>query len=171
MTLPLFGDKSGAAFSDDRTYRYHLWRVWGDPNKRLVIVGVNPSRANESDSDHTITKCCGFGQRWGFGALDMGNLFAYAGPDSTDVMSLLGVADPVGPDTDLHLARIFSGAARIVWAWGKHPPKVRALIRTRALTVKAIARSCETGTFGCNDDGSPRHPLMLSYMTPFVRDP
>lgn len=30
VTLPLFVDMSGAEFSEDRVYRYRLWRRWGD---------------------------------------------------------------------------------------------------------------------------------------------
>ena len=46
----------GAVFSNDRKYRYALWRIW-NPNKELLLtIGLNPSSANESKDDPTITR-------------------------------------------------------------------------------------------------------------------
>lgn len=158
-TVPLEYDR-GAIFSPDRRYRYRLWRSWGDRDNRCVWVMVNPSTADETVPDQTITKCIGFAKKWGFTAIDVVNLFAFV---STDVRGLLEAGDPVGPDNDATIDEALTGARRIVLAWGSHAP-VRSLIRTRETfrTFNGL-----TGTLGRNSDGSPRHPLMLAYDTPF----
>jgi hypothetical protein len=127
---------------------------------------VNPSTAGAQDDDHTIRKCIGFAKRWGFGALDVVNLFAWR---DTDVTALLRTRDPIGPDNDDAIGAAIGDAHRVVWAWGKHNVRVQQLIahRTRCWSFRP---KCEAGTLGRNGDGSPRHPLTLAYATAFERD-
>jgi hypothetical protein len=80
-TPPGSSRSAGATFSKDRRYRYRLWRSWGDPELRCVFVGLNPSTADESNDDPTIRKCVGFAKLWGFGAVDVVNLFAFRSTD------------------------------------------------------------------------------------------
>ena len=108
---------SGAKFSPCRTWRYLLWRTWGDPDRRAMFVGLNPSTADETQDDPTVRRCLGFARAWGFGGLMMTNLF---GLRSTDPRGLLAVDDPVGPGND---AAILAQARRcplVVLAWGNH---------------------------------------------------
>jgi hypothetical protein len=181
----LFPHENGASFSEDRQYRYRLWRSVGtelgwldDPialgeHARCVFVGLNPSTADETTNDHTIAKCIGFARAWHFDAIDMVNLFAYAGAGSTDPQSLLDVEDPVGPGNDEALAAAFEGASRIVWCWGQHSRRVAELVSRRmaspgwrALCPKGDA-FLKVGTLGRTKSGQPRHPLRLAYSTPF----
>lgn len=169
MTLTLFGETSGAAFSTDRRYRYRLWRVWGDPSRRVVFVGINPSDADEHDNDQTISKGIGFGQRWGFGALDMINPFALV---STDQRGLIDVDDPIGPENDQYVATVLARASRVVWAWGGgKTAAVTRLLQARlaspAWAELVRSATCEHGCLGRTNDGQPRHPLMLPYATAF----
>ena len=157
----------GARFSDCRRYRYHLWRVWDEQLPRCVFVGVNPSTADELKDDPTIRKCIGFARRWGFGAIDMINLFAYR---STDQLALLKARDPIGPGNDGAFDLVLGGAGRIVWAWGRGKSAgVRRFIDARVRHPKwyPVPRQCEVGCLGRTDDGYPRHPLMLAYTTEF----
>lgn len=71
----------------------------------------------------------------------------------------------------------FTEAARIVWAWGSHAPKVRKLVSDRRAQVEAIVddvgrpfHKIETGTMGTTQTGAPCHPLMLAYTREFRRD-
>lgn len=170
FALMPYGFDSGATLSECRCYRYRLWRSWGDRDHRVVFVGLNPSTADEARDDPTIRKCIGFAKRWGFGALDMVNVFAWR---STDPRGLLAAADPVGPDNDESLRAAFDGAHRIVWAWGRHNSRVRELVAGRVGRAGwfSVARGCEVGTLGRAQDGSPRHPLMLAYTTRFEVSP
>jgi hypothetical protein len=168
LSLPLDLD-SGATFDARRHYRYRLWRSWGT-GRRCVFVGLNPSTADETKDDPTIRKCMGFARRWGFGVLEMVNLFAWR---CTDPEHLPDAApEHVGPDNDAALADAFDGAHRIVWAWGRHSPPVQRLVRARIESGpwRLLRTRCQTGTLGRAQDGSPRHPLRLAYDTQWVPD-
>ncbi len=162
--LMAFGFDEGATFSACRRYRYRLWRSWGNREHRVVFVMLNPSTADESTNDPTIRKCIGFAKRWGFGALDVVNLFAWR---STDPRGLLETVDAVGPDNDEAIADAIGAAGLVVLAWGKHPP-VSKMIAARLASMWYPLGHRQVGTLGRNSDGSPRHPLMLAYATPFV---
>ena len=175
-TLPLFAqDASGALLSQDRRYRYRLWRAWGDIARRCVFVGLNPSTADEEDDDVTITRCIGIARGWGFGALDMVNLFALR---STNPKGLLLDADPVGPDNDSALGGVFGRAARVVWCWGDYQGAVKRLCVSRSAAVVFLAGAVvplsgslpEYGSLGRTKSGAPRHPSRLAYATAFVRE-
>lgn len=163
-----FGFDSGATFSPCRTWRYHLWRSWGDREHRVAFIGLNPSTADETVDDPTIRKCIGFAKRWGFGAYDMLNLFGWR---STDPMGLLEATNPVGSENNAVIAEVCRNAHRIVFAWGRHNARVRALVQKRLAAAPwlAVPATCEVGTLGRAQDGSPRHPLMLAYDTRFER--
>lgn len=161
---------TGANLSTDRLYRYRLWREWGAVSNRIAFIGVNPSTADETTDDRTITKCIGFAKRWGFGALDMINLFAWR---STDVRALMATVDPIGPDNDATIAHVVSIAARVVLAWGRGDKC--ALLPSRAAAVSVLVAKRASGDVGqlgkpCAD-GQPSHPLMLAYATPFLPMP
>ncbi len=160
---------SGATFSECGRYRYRLWRGWGNPEDRCVFVGVNPSTADDTTDDPTIRKCVGFARRWGYGALDMVNLFAWR---DTDQRGLLHADDPVGEENDCRILQAFDGASRIVLAWGSgKTAAVRRLITARIQQEAQMLygyRRVQRGTLGETADGFAKHPLMLAYTTPFV---
>lgn len=156
-----------AVFSEDRRYRYLLRRRVGDWEKRVLFIMLNPSRADEERNDPTIRRCIGFAQRWGFGLLDVVNLFALM---STDPAALLKAKDPVGPDNDAAIRAALEGADTVVLAWGNHAldHKERAVAVTEM--AREAARPC---CFGLTLRGAPRHPLRLSkdtLLTPFCPD-
>jgi hypothetical protein len=167
LQLPMaIGMESGACLSADRRYRYRLWRSWGDPGHRCAFVMLNPSTADETEPDHTITKCIGFATRWDFGGLDVVNLFGWR---STDMRMLKHVADPVGPDNDATIRTVITdvNTHRVVLAWGSHGP-VRSLIKQRLESMHGVLRLPSAFNFGRNADGQPKHPLTLAYDTPLV---
>lgn len=44
MKMKLFKDidiTSGATFSEDRLYRYQLWRIWDKQKPMLNVIGLN----------------------------------------------------------------------------------------------------------------------------------
>jgi hypothetical protein len=161
------GIERGAKLSVDGLYRYRLWRRWAN-GRTCVFVGINPSTADATNDDPTIRKCIGFAERWGFGAIEMVNLFAFR---STDQRLLEDLKDPEGPENADTLRQVFDGAHRIVWAWGRgKTAKVRELIRARVGVSGrwlAVPKVCEIGALGYTEDGYPRHPLMLPYSTDF----
>ena len=142
---------SGATFSPDRVYRYHLWRTWA-PGPRLVVIGLNPSTADETVDDPTIRRCLGFARSWGLVGLDMLNLFAFR---ATDPRGLRSAKDPVGPHnirTLLQFVGVGAPELVVLAAWGAN-----TLARPRGV---ALARMCpRLVCLARNADGSPKHPL------------
>lgn len=150
----LFGT-SGAAFSACRTWRYLLWRVWDARRKSIMIIGLNPSTADESRDDQTIRRCVGFARSWGYGGLYMTNLFGFR----TRSPAVLKRADnPIGPANDEVLLRTADAARGILAAWGAH-----GTFRDRGDVVSRMLR--EKGkailTFGLTKNRQPKHPLYI----------
>ena len=77
--------KSGAIFSSCRKYRYALWRNWDETKPCVMIIGLNPSTADENENDPTITRCINFAKSWGYGGVCVTNLFAYCATVPSDM--------------------------------------------------------------------------------------
>lgn len=159
--VDLFGASSSAILSDCGQYRYRLERQCSGDGQTTVVM-VNPSTADATENDATIRKLMGFGNRYQWGRLVVGNLFAFR---ATDVRELKRVWDPVGPANDGHLLDMLREADRVIVAWGpvsKQPKHLRA--RYRRIREMAHLVSRRLWSIGApTKDGHPRHPLMLPY--------
>ena len=161
-------------FSPCRKYRYTLWREWsvGDtllfaepPKEKIVtppgdfkylmVIGLNPSTADETKDDPTIRRCIDFAKRWGFGALCMTNLFAWR---DTKPANMRKAAEPIGAENDRYLLECARGAGLILAAWGKNGSFMR-----RDTAVLSLLPSVHR--LRLNDDGSPEHPLYIPATT------
>lgn len=146
----------GATFSDDRMYRYELWREWEPTRPAFVVIGLNPSTADENNDDPTIRRCMGFARRFDCGQLVMLNLYAFR---ATSPKDMLAAVDPVGPRTD-EILRWHAERERTqytVAAWGANATLERAAV---------VAEMFPTlHCFGVNANGSPKHPLYLPLMS------
>lgn len=151
--------KTAARLSEDGVYRYTLDRVWDPALGTAVWLMLNPSVADHQIDDPTIRKVVGFSSRWGCGSVRVVNLFALR---STDPSGLLAHPDPVGPDNDAVIRQSLVDARLVIVGWGAHP-----FAADRAVVVSALAAEigCPVGCLGTTNDGSPRHPLFVSYDT------
>jgi hypothetical protein len=70
----------GAAFSACRRYRYRLWRMW-DRRPHCCFVMLNPSTADELANDPTVERCERRARAWGYGGLEVANVFAWRSTD------------------------------------------------------------------------------------------
>lgn len=145
--------KRDATFSPCHTYRYTLWRSWGDdtPKNFVMFIGLNPSTADAFQDDPTIRRCIGFAQSWGYGALCMANLFAFRATEPADMRAAL---DPIGPDNDKTLTDLAACASKIVAAWGTHGAH---LGRDKQVLALLPDLYCLRQT----KQGHPAHPLYL----------
>ncbi len=141
-----------AHFSPDRRYRYRLERRWG-AGPRLLMVMLNPSRADAQRDDPTTTFCVRRAREKRFGSYEAVNLFALVDPSPAGLRT---AADPVGPENDAWIRRAVQRADRIVVAWGRHG---RFLNRERE--VLALLGERALHCFGRNADGTPRFPRAL----------
>lgn len=156
-----------AIFSPCRKYRYTLWREWpieelfGErsaetkAHQYLMVIGLNPSTADETKDDPTIRRCIGFAKAWGFGALCMTNLFAWR---DTDPWAMKRADEPVGEANDAWLSTIARGAGLILAAWGTHGSH---LGRDEIIVERLPVMHC----LGLNRDDSPKHPLYIKAST------
>lgn len=163
---PIHGE---ARFSRCGQYRWWLRRCWDPALPPLLFIGLNPYRADGRRDDATLRRLVGLARGWGFGAVEVLNLYARITPSPA---LLRRAADPVGPHADLWLQRCLAVQTLApVWlgwgAGGSRGSRVQALAsRLRGRDLRAI------GTTAC---GQPRHPLYApasSQLTPWCwRDP
>lgn len=149
----------GAIFSDDRKYRYALWRIWNPNRKILMMVGLNPSRANEFANDPTITRGIIRADREGFGGFLMANLFAYV---STDPNALLKNEDTVGEFTDYYIEKMVELSSVQLCGWGSFKPVVKRCTQVFSMLKQPYC-------LGINADGNPKHPLYVAYDIPMIK--
>lgn len=154
--IPMLFDDTGATFSDDRRHRYDLWRTWDKRLPRFIVIGLNPSTADETEDDPTIRRCIGFAFRERMGGLVMLNLFGFR---ATDPKVMRAESEPIGPHNDATIARwVTTPGAIVVAAWG-----VNGSHRDRDVQVCAAihALDVEVLCFGTSAGGFPLHPLYL----------
>ena len=151
----LSGDE--AVFSPCGLYRYLLTRGQGSPC--LGVVMCNPSTADAFKNDPTITRVCGFAQRWGYPRILIGNVFAFR---STDPKGLRAVDDPVGPLNQEYLELIVWTSDRVLVAWGAHNG---ATIQARFIVEYAKGLGKELLALRETQAGHPYHPLYVHSTT------
>ena len=64
-----------ATFDENRDYRYRLSRVWDQSLPRIVWCMLNPSTASAFESDRTLNKIITYSRAWGYGAVEVVNLY------------------------------------------------------------------------------------------------
>lgn len=181
---PLPAAAAAAVFSPCGGYRWWLQRTWQPERPTLVFVGLNPSCADGQRDDPTLRRLVAYGRRWGFGRLEVINLF---GAVATTPAALRRLSDPVGADNEAWIRRCLgcrgpwrseaipsgqsAGAEQagplesMLWlGWGNGGAwrgRDRALLALVAeLAVKPFALRCTAS-------GQPRHPLYCpAAMTP-----
>jgi hypothetical protein len=163
------GETSSAIFSDDRFYRYRLDRVVQSEGIVASVIMVNGSEADEQQNDQTIRKLFGFSKAFGWRRFIVGNKFGQA---AKDIKALRGARDPIGPDNDAHLEQIIRDGDILVFGWGALA-KLPDGLRKRWIDIVRIADRVgrEPHCIGVNDDGHPKHPLMIGYDAPLIKWP
>ena len=158
----IFNSYRGASFSADRRYRFLLWRFWGE-GRKLLVIGLNPSTANEITDDPTVRRCIAFAKDWGFDGLFFGNLFGLV---SADPAALREEPDSVGLGNDLvlRIVRQRPEVEMAVAAWGN-----LALWSCQGLFHDRWERVTEMlaplWCFGITMKEQPKHPLYLKKTT------
>jgi hypothetical protein len=146
---------SGAVFSPDEKYRYVLWREWSEEKRRLVVIGLNPSTADATKNDRTVTRCINFAKREDCGGLIMLNLFALR---ATDPKVMLSAADPIGTENDKYIAaHCFANHRIVLCAWGVHGGHRERDVRVAEGVLGNLSLWC----LGTTKEGDPRHPLYI----------
>jgi hypothetical protein len=118
----------------------------------VTFVMLNPSTANAEKFDPTVRRCFGYACEWGFGSLEVVNLFALR---STYPAVLSKATDPVGPGNDAAIIKAVKASDLVIVAWGVHGP-----LRGRDCKVlELIADVKDLHCLGKTKAGNPLHPL------------
>lgn len=144
---------AGALFDEARVHRYNLWRVWDYSLGRVAFIGLNPSTADEVRQDPTVLKCICYARDWGYGGMNMLNLFSLR---STDPRALYDGVVINTFENDQAILDTAAAAALVVCAWGNHGAhQGRGNAVLRALKGEGVVTHC----LGVNQTWYPVHPL------------
>lgn len=164
---------AAARFSACGRYRWWLERCWDGERPKLLFIGLNPSRADAERDDPTLRRLQGFARAWGYGGLEVLNLFARVAVSPAE---LRRCRDPIGPENDHWLQQrlcrlLLCPAGGDLWlGWGNGGSwrgrdqvvleGMVALLRPPASTQ--AVRPPQLLTVGLTAGGHPRHPLYVS---------
>lgn len=179
--------RGGAVLSGCGRYRYELRREFtpklGIPRRAVGFVMLNPSTADHETDDNTVTKVCGYAQRWDFTDVVVANLFAWRSAEPSDLLRYhLDGFDVIGAQNELYLEALVQECELVVCGWGVHggdvrlpiritPPHVAALpetVKTRGEYVRRVLDNARIlharprlTYLKLTKDGIPGHPLYL----------
>jgi len=148
-----------AVISPCGLYRYRLGRVWDDALSPCVFVMLNPSTADASAPDPTVTRCIGFARALDCGGIVVVNLFAYR---TKDPKVMAAAADPIGPENDEHIREVVTGRrGPVICAWGAGASKGRLASRVPAVLSLLHLAGVVPTALRVTKSGHPEHPLYL----------
>jgi len=107
----------GAHFSKCRKYRFALWRVWDHSKPLVMLIGLNPSTANEVDADPTIESVARIMKFNGYGGFYMMNCFPYVSTKPED-MVLCQPASRQWRTNNVWLWYVSKKCETVCFAWG-----------------------------------------------------
>jgi hypothetical protein len=146
-----------AVFSSCGTYRYTLTREWLTGEGTVLWIMLNPSTADATQDDPTVTRCIRFTQQWGHRRLAVANLYAYRSTNP-DLVPFLG-DEGVGPDNNFWIVSLAREADLVIAAWGARarPERAAAVLDLLADITAVHALKITAAT----NPPQPRHPLYL----------
>jgi hypothetical protein len=157
---------SGAFFSEDRLYRYALWRIWNGDLPKVMFIGLNPSTANESTDDPTIKRVISISKNLGFGGVYMLNVFPLVSAYPEVLLDYFETPfhDLSDDNNDCWLSDISKRCNEIVFAWGNFK-----IVRERKRDSELLKRFPQAKALHINKNGSPKHPLYCKSDTQLVQ--
>lgn len=144
-----------ASYDSTETWRFRLSRVWNPKLPRCAFVMLNPSTATEEVLDPTVTRCVKFAKSWGYGALEVVNIFAYRATRPADMKAF---DSPVGLANDDAITSAARAADLVLAAWGNHGAHLG-----RGMDVRALLTESGTAVhfLRLTKRGHPGHPLYV----------
>ncbi len=138
--------------------------------KTVVFIGLNPSKANATNNDRTLTRIVNFCSRWNYKNIYIINLF---GLISKSPIQLSKSNDPIGENNDLIIFKSLlfwqKNTYCDLWlGWGdKGQLKGRDLKVLKLIRNLSNFKSNENNyskrilSLGLSKKGNPRHPLYM----------
>jgi hypothetical protein len=122
-----------------------------------MMALLNPSTATEEQDDPTITRCCNRAAKAGAGGLVVVNSGAIRETNSDKACR---AADPIGPHNACWIRSLIPACAMHIAGWG---PKAARFGGDKLLRRLFDEAGVQLYALQINHDGSPRHPLYVSY--------
>ena len=89
-------------------YRYSLTRIWDNSKEKLLFIMLNPSTADGDGDDPTIEKIVNYADKWGYGGIYVGNLYAYRTSKPSKLKKLTDELEKKGPENEKYLRDLIS---------------------------------------------------------------
>ena len=154
-------DLHKTVLSDDRRYRYTLYRDLQDGVGTCVFMCLNPSTADETVNDATVRRCMSYASSWGYRYLILVNLYAYRATHIKDMLAQ-GLS-AVGPDNHEYLNRAMELGNKdtnmIVAAWGTNG---NCFGGEDYISKQVLEHKYHINCLAITKHGHPHHPLRLS---------
>ena len=99
-----------------KDYRYSLECQWEDNKDVVTFVMLNPSYADINVCDRTLNRCVEFSKSWGYGKMNVVNLFALR---SRNPEYLKRHPDPIGQENDRYILDAVNETDLLIFAWGE----------------------------------------------------
>jgi hypothetical protein len=116
---------------------------------------LNPSVADLTVCDPTLNRCVNFSKSWGYGGMNIVNLYAFI---ATDPEELFKCDDPVGLENDKYIIQSVRESEKVIFAWGEKHKK----LLNRSNTVSKLLKDLQPYCIKKTKNGlHPRHPLYL----------
>ncbi|HMI03064.1 MAG TPA: DUF1643 domain-containing protein [Pedobacter sp.] len=151
-----FETKSTAVISLCGRYRYSLTRRWDSNKPTLLFIMLNPSTADAWENDPTIIRCITYANDWGYGELNVVNLFGWM---DSNPEGLFVTDDPIGRDNVCHIIAAVRKADLIICAWGNYPIIKKLSTEKQLQAIRSFGKPVHC--LELSIDGIPKHPLYL----------
>lgn len=148
------GMSGNAVFDSSGEYRYWLQRKWDDLKAKVSFIMLNPSVADSEWDDRAVQRCIFFARNWGFGSVEIVNLFAY---QTESPKILKSVMEPIGKDNDKYILETLKNADIIIAAWGND-----GAFRNRYKEILTLVQDYDLHCMGITAESQPKYPARLS---------
>ena len=160
---------SGALVASETAHRARLWRRWA-PGPRVAFVGLNPSTATAEVTDRTFSRCLGYARSWGFGGLEMLNLWPIRSTDPAGLWEALERPEDrawMERGADLGIRQALREGVRLVvlasgpGSKGRAPHREMVQRRLQAVAGLVQGLGLPLGALTVAKGPAPGHPLYL----------
>ena len=138
----------------DNERRYQLWRIWNKDQPLLLHILLNPSYADANADDRTVLKLINFTKKFGYGGFYLGKSSLLYHPLPKILKDKILADDTTNVK---HLNRMKKSAKKLFL-----PGEMMAICKWLIEMVESPM------CFKRNKNGSPKHPLYLSYKTNLI---
>lgn len=154
---------SGACFSEDRRFRYALWRRWNQ-GRTIAFLLLNPSIANEEQLDNTLRRCQGTAKDLGYAGFEVANVFPLVSTDRSQVIKTPDRDGEIGRNHE-HISEMLGRCGALVLGFGHEVtrPPLRYVIKDLRKLFERLGKEGMPSpqALRITEQHLPQHPLYL----------